>query len=79
MTRCEDDRLQREAKRRHTRDLAGEMREVWPDRMEREAEAVARETDRRLERGDGCQARDLMDEARPRRRGRAFPHIRHNV
>ena len=54
MTRCEDDRLQREAKRRYTRDLAEEMREVWLDRMEREAEAVAREMDRRLERGDGC-------------------------
>ena len=54
MTRCEDDRLQREAKRRYARDLAGEMREARRDRMEREAEAVAREMDRRLERGDGC-------------------------
>ena len=54
MTRYEDDRLQREAERRHARDLAEEMREVWLDRMEREAEAVAREMDRRLERGDGC-------------------------
>lgn len=54
MTRCEDDRLQREAKRRYTRDLAEEMREARLDRMEREAEAIARKMDRRLERGDGC-------------------------
>lgn len=54
MTRCEDGRLQREAERRHARDLAEEMREARLDRMEREAEAVAREMDRRLERGDGC-------------------------
>ena len=54
MTRYEDDRLQREAERRHARDLAEEMREAWFERMEREAEAIAREMDRRLERGDGC-------------------------
>ena len=54
MTRYEDDRLQREAERRHACDLAEEMREAWFERMEREAEAIAREMDRRLERGDGC-------------------------
>ena len=54
MTRYEDDRLQREAERRYDRDMAEEMREAWLDKMEREAEAVAREMDRRLERGDGC-------------------------
>lgn len=52
MTRCEDDRLQREAERRYTRDLAEEMREAWFERMEREAEAIAREMDRRLEHGN---------------------------
>ena len=54
MTRHEDGRLEREMERRHDRDLAEEMREARLDKMEREAEAVAREMDRRLERGDGC-------------------------
>ena len=54
MTRYEDGRMEREMERRHDRDLAEEMREARLDRMEREAEAIEREMDRRLERGDGC-------------------------
>lgn len=52
MTRYEDGRLEREMERRYTRDLAEEMREARLDRMEREAEAIEREMDRRLERGE---------------------------
>lgn len=52
MTRYEDDRLQREAECRHARDLAEEMREARLDKMEREADAIGREMDRRLERGN---------------------------
>ena len=52
MTRYEDGRLEREIERAYTRDLAEEMREARLDKMEREAEAIEREMDRRLERGE---------------------------